>query len=124
MVNWNEINAFERFPKLSDELQNVGDTKTIVFCDEGVDVKAETLQRALNEKGVKNIKARDSIVFHVKSDGKDYEIWLSATSYTNLRELKQIRDDNNKTLVDAKVKVTRESKDDMTTSAFKFEKAD
>lgn len=123
MVDWNNVEGFDRYPKLTESLKEIGNSTEIVFLDEGKDVKAETLQNSLRDKGQKNIKARDSIVFHVKEGEQDKELWLSATSYSNLRELKKIRDENKGTLVDAKVKVTRVSKDDMTTSAFKFEKA-
>ena len=121
MVNWNEIGSFDRYPKLSDELTQVGDAQRVIFCDDGTDVPADKIQNAMKEKGVKNIKARDSIVFHVKAGGKDYEVWLSSTSYTNLRELKEIREKNHNTLIDAEVKIQRVSKDDMTTASFKFE---
>ena len=123
MVEWNNIGGFDRYPKITDELKEIDDSKTVIFLDDGKDVEAEILQKALIDKGQKNIKARDSIVFHVGCDGKDYEMWISATSYSNLRELKQIRDGNKNTLVDAKIKITRVSKDDMTISSFKFERA-
>lgn len=123
MVNWDSIGGFDRFPKLSEELKAVGDTRTVIFQDDGKDVSADILQTALKAKGQKGIKARDSIVFAVKCNQKDYEVWLSATSYSNLRELKQIRDSSNGTLKGAKVKISRVSKDDMSIAAFKYESA-
>ena len=120
MVDWDNIANFDRYPILSEELKEIGNTKTVKFLDDGKDVKAEILQESLKKRG---IKARDSIVFVVE-DGKDKkEVWLSATSYSNLKELKQVRDDNKGTLVNADVKVSRVSKGDMTEQAFKFEKA-
>ncbi len=125
MPKWDELDSFDRYDKLSDELNSVGDLATVVFQDDGRDVPSDVIQNALTSKGQKNIKARDSVVFHVKQDetNKDFEVWLSATSYTNLRELKAIRDANNGTLKDAKVQVKRMSKEDMTQTAFKFESA-
>lgn len=123
MVDWNNIQNFERFPNLAKDLENVGDSRTVKFLDEGEDIKAEVLQQALVQKGKKNIKARDSIMFVVEDKSEKKEVWVSATNYTNLRELKAIRDMNGNSLVNAMVKVTRASKDDMTESSFKFEKA-
>lgn len=124
MVDWDSMDSFERYSKVSDILKNVGDFSDVVFQDDGKEIKAETLQSALKAKGMKNIKARDSIIFVVKdSDGDNMELWLSASSYTNLRELKAIRDTNNKTLKGAKVHIERIGKDDMTKPSFKFTKA-
>jgi len=123
MVDWDKMEDFDRYGKLSDELKEVNDSMTVIFCDDGKDVNADIIQNALKEKGQKGIKARDSIVFHVKEGTKDYEVWLSATAYTNLRELKKIRDNNKGTLIDANVKVTRVSANDPDQPSFKFEAA-
>ena len=124
MVEWNNIGSFERFEKANDLLKEVGASMKIAFKDEGKDIAANVIQDALKNKGVKNIKARDTIVFHVKDrDNKDLELWLSKTSYTNLRELKAIRDDNKDTLIGAWAVMSRTAKDDMTKPSFKFEKA-
>lgn len=121
MVDWkNVMPLFDRFPKLSEQLKEIGDKANVVFMDDGKFVKSEVLANALKEKGKKNIKARDSEVFHVKSKGVSYELWLSATAFSNLRELKGIADENKGTLINALVTVERVSKGDMSTQAFKF----
>lgn len=123
MVDWKNVTTFDRFPKLSEQLKEIGNSVTVVFKDDGKSVSAEILGNALKEKGIKNVKARASEVFHVESKGKSYELWLSATAFSNLNELKGIADQNSGTLIGASVKVERVSKDDMTTQAFKFQKA-
>jgi hypothetical protein len=122
-VEWDKIGGFERYDKLNDILKSVGDKAIVTFLDDGKEVSAELLQSALKNKGMKNIKARNTIVFVCTNDAKKYEMWLSATAFSNLRELKAIRDANKNTLINAKVKVSRVSKDDMTQQAFKFESA-
>ena len=123
MPNWDEIGAFNRYPNLTADMKEVGNLKTVEFMDDGVDVSADKIQASFKAKDIKGIKARDSIVFRVKYAESDYEIWISATAYTNLRELKAIRDGNKNSLVGARVKVERVSKDDTTQPAFKFEGA-
>lgn len=121
-MDWKGIEKFDRFPNLSIGLQNVKDFAEVTFQGEEKEVPAEVIQKSLVEAGKKNIKARDSLVFHVKdSENKDYEIWISKTSYTNLRELAEIRENNKGKFEGAKVKITRISKEDMTQNAFKFE---
>lgn len=123
MVDWNQLDAFERHENLSKLLANEGDSKTAVFKDDGKDVKADVIQASFKEKGVKGIKARDTIVFVVDVAGKTYELWLSATNYTALRQLKAVREANGGTLKNAKCKITRSAKGDMTQSTFNFERA-
>ena len=122
MVDWNNVGTFDRYPNIADDMKEVGNVKEITFMDDGIDVNADLIQSSLKQKDIKGIKARDSIVFRVQFDEKDYEMWLSATAYTNLRELKKIRDENKGTLVNAKVKIERVSKDDATQPAFSFER--
>ena len=124
MVDWDNIGSFDRYPNLAEQLKEIGNEQKVKFLDDGKDVKAEIIQEALRQKGQKNIKARDSIVFHVQNikDNKDYEIWVSSTCYTILRVLKGIRDENKNTLIGAEAKIKRVSKDDMTQSAFEFSK--
>lgn len=125
MVDWDKVGNFDRYPNLAEQLKEVGNEKTVVFLDEGRDVDASVIQEALKQKGQKNIKARNSHVFHVKNkeDNKDYEVWISATSYSVLGVLKKVREENKNTLVNAVVKIKRVSKEDMTQSAFEFSKA-
>lgn len=122
MVEWDKVGDLERYPIL--ELKEIGDFSVVSFLDEGRDVSAELIQKSLKDKGQKGIESRDSIVFHVQdADKKGFEVWLSAKAYTNLGELKSIREANGNSLVFAKVKISRVSKSDHNKPAFKFEKA-
>ena len=121
-VDWDEVGSFERFDKLNDELKDIGNKCFVVFKDDGNKVDAEKIAAALKEKDVKGIKARDSMVFVVDNEGKDMEFWLSATAYTNLRQLKTIRDANDSTLVKAKAVISRVSKDNPSEPSFLIEK--
>lgn len=119
-IDWNSIGGFERYEKLNNHLQSVGDKMDVVFKDDGKLVGKDLLRDALKAKGLKNINAKDSYVFTVENAKVMYELWLSATSYSNLRELKIIRDRNNGTLTGAKVKVERVSKNDTEKASMKF----
>ena len=123
MVNWEEVGSFERFPKLNDKLKDVGQKAGVVFLDDGKTIGADVLQTAFKQKGVKGIKAKDTNVFVVTHNGEKHELWISATSYTNMNELKGIRNENGNTLVNAKVVVKRVSKDDPNNPSFQFSKA-
>ena len=123
IVDWNAIGDFERHPKLNDVLDTVGKSVNVKFMDDGKEIKADVLASALKAKGIKGIKAKDTIVFVVGNKNEKNELWLSATSYTNLQELKRIRTENGNTLLGAMVKVSRVSKDNPETASFKFERA-
>src|SRR3990167_6867433 len=116
-LDWDKIGGFDRHPKIA--LQEVGDTADVVFMDEGTEVSAEKLSEAFKAKGIKKIKAKDSIVFVVEQATEKKEVWLGAQNYSNLSELKKIRESNNNTLVGAKVKISRVSKDDPEVASLK-----
>jgi len=111
--------SFERYPKLNDELKQKGDSKTVVFLDDGKRISADVISVALKNKGIKGIKARDSIIFVVEDNKVKKELWIGATNYTNLRELAAIADN----LTGQKVKITRIAEKDPEQANLKFEKA-
>ncbi len=120
---WEGLNSFERFPKLNDELKKEGSTAKVTFLDEGKEIKADVISSVLKNKGVKGIKAKDSRVFTVEKDNVKYELWVGCTSFTNLRELADIRKKHGNTLIGAKVKATRISENDPEKPSMSFEPA-
>lgn len=123
MVDWNTLDAFNRHDNISKKLPNESNNGIFTFDDEGKEVKADVLGSAMKSKGIKGMKAKDSIVFIVENDKTKYELWLSATNFSALRELKAVRDANNNSLRGAKVRITRASKGDVMQSAYTFSKA-
>lgn len=123
MPNWDNVGNFERFEKLNDVLMNVGNSAVVVFMDDGRDVSKEVMQKSLKEKKIKGINARDSVVFRVQENKKNFEFWLSATAFSNLTELKIIRTANNNTLIGAKAKISRVSVRDPEQQSYKIESA-
>lgn len=127
MVEWEKILSFDRFPKLQQELlKNVGDSVVVIFTSEEKDIPAEMLKnKDIKTSSGTKVKPRDSVVWTVKevNTGKDYELWLSATNYTNLRELAKLRESNGGKFVGLRVKITRIAKGDPEQANLKFEKA-
>lgn len=127
MVEWDKITSFNRYPKLQQELlKNVGDSVVIVFTSEEKEIPADMLKnKDIRTATGTKVKPRDSIVWTVKNvaDNKDYELWLSATNYTNLRELAKLREENGNKFVGLKAKITRIAKGDPEQANLKFEKA-
>lgn len=123
-MEWEKVNKFDRYENLGTALCNVGDFATVTIVGEENEVSADVIQAALKNSGKKNIKARDSLVFHVvDSDKKDWELWVSKTAYSSLSELKQIREENNNKFDGAKMKIERVAKEDMDRASFVFAKA-
>ncbi|MEM2445736.1 MAG: hypothetical protein QW734_03675 [Candidatus Bathyarchaeia archaeon] len=127
MVDWDKITFFNRYPKLQQELlKNVGDSVVVVFVSEEKDIPAEMLKgREIKTATGTKVKPRDSVVWIVRNiaDNKEYELWLSATNYTNLRELAELRKQNGNKFTGLKVKITRIAKGDPEQANLKFEKA-
>ena len=123
MVDWDGIGGFERYPKLMDGLKDIGDVAYVKFLDEGREVNADIIQKALKDKGQKNIKARDSLVFVVLEENEKKELWVSRSSHTNMNELKAIRAKHGNAFKGALARIERISKDDMAKQSFKFEAA-
>lgn len=121
MVEWKGIEVFERFKNLSKMIPNVADSIVVRFVDNGSFVSANKLGIAFKAKGIKDIKPVDSHVFIVESAGERYEIWLKATNYTNLGELKIIAEKENYSLVGVVVRITRVALRDVNIASFKFE---
>lgn len=120
MVDWNVMDSFEKHPSINSELKEVGNNKLILFMDEGKDVSADVLASANKAKGIKGVKAKDQIVFTVKSDNAVYSLWISAQNYTNLKELKKVRDSNGGKFSGARCKVQRVSKGETDKASFSF----
>jgi len=122
---WENVGGdFERHEKLNDQLSEIGAVVEVVALDDGKTVTADKLKEAMNKKGIKGIKPKDSVVItcEEKESKKKFEFWLSASNYTNLGELKTIRTANKDTLVGASFRVTRVSKNDTEKAAFAITK--
>jgi len=103
-----QVQDFERFPKLREEMKNKGDSVVVTFVTEEKTVEADVVKAALERKGIDNIKATKSIVIVAeKEDGERREIWHKVTDFTALKQLKVIKDANSGTLKGARVEVTR-----------------
>jgi len=111
----------ERYPKF--KLEKLGESSIIKLLDEGTFVSAEVIQSAFKEKGIKGIKARDSLVFKVLDGQETKEFWVSRTNYTNIRQLADIRKANKNNLVDVLVKVEKVSENDPAKSTLEITKA-
>lgn len=114
--------AFERHPKVNDVLSNVGDKLDVVFKDNGKLIEANVIANVLKEKKIKGVQARDSMIFVVldEKSKSNMEMWLSASSWSNLAQLRAIRDKNNGTLVGARVKIERVEKENPDKASFDF----
>jgi len=119
-IDWENIAIFERFPKLNDELQEVGSKAKVKFMDDGTLVDSAKISEAMKMKGIKGIKPRDSYVFVVESNGNKKEFWLSATAYTNLAELKALREKKG-TLIGVEALIERVSSKDPSQPAFRIQ---
>lgn len=122
MVNWKETNIFERFENLSGQIPDVGNSVVGTFLDDGNFVSADKLGIAFKAKGIKEIRPVDSHVFVVELKRNKFEVWIKATNYTNLGELKLIAEKNNNSLIGATVKITRVALRDVNTASLKFER--
>jgi len=116
---WN-FPDFERYPKV--ELKSKGDEVIVGFEDDGKMVSAETLKKVMKEKKIP-YTPRDSIVFVVTEDDEKKELWISATNYSALKELKTIRAENNDDMTGAIVRITRIAENQPNEPNYTFEKA-
>jgi len=114
------LSSFERYPKITELVKNVGDKVELVGCDDGSEVPADRIAARYKDTGQKGIKAKDSNVFVVEHEGKQYELWLGATNWTALRQLKEIRDNNGDTLLKAKFTIEKVSENDPEKSTYEF----
>lgn len=117
---FDQVVSFERYPKL--KLEKVGAKARVRFINEGNFVSAESIQSVFKDKGVKGIKARDSLVFNVEKDGETFEFWVSRTNYTNIRQIGDIRNANNNSLIDLSVTIEKVSENDPTKSTYEITK--
>lgn len=118
---WDNVSGdFEKHPTLNADLKKVGDKKTVKALDDGKEVKAATLKKANETAGRKDIVAKDSIVVTVQDGEEKRALWLGATNFTNLNELKEIRDANGGTLEGAEFTVERVSEGDVTKAALQI----
>ena len=99
--------SFERHPRMDSELKEKGQIAEVIFCDDGREISAETLKASMEKKRIENIKAIDSMVFVINWGEDKYELWLKKTQFTNIAELKKIREENGGKLAGAKVKIER-----------------
>ena len=106
---WDNIETFQRHPKLRDEMQREGDERIVTFLSDGKVVDEDVIKAALARKNLDRIKSSKSVVFVVEKeeDEEKREIWHRITDFTVLGQLKKIKEANNGTLVGAKVKVKR-----------------
>lgn len=111
-----DIQVFDRFPKLNDELKEKGASKTVTFLDVGREVDEATLRKS----GAKF--PRNSIIYVVEDNGEKKEFWIGASNFSNLRELKDIRDASGGSLENVKVKITRIEVQAQDKPNWKFEK--
>lgn len=123
MVEWEKLESFERHEKINNILKKIGDYAVVEFLDNGKDVSADIISIAQKAKGIKGIKARDTVVFNIKTADGIMELWLSASNFSALRELSLIKKSSNNTLVGCKVRIERQSKDDTEKSALSFKMA-
>lgn len=124
-VPWNTIGGnFESHPSANQNLKKKGDSISIEFVDDGSLVTKEQIKQARDKKGSKStVPPSDNYVFTV-TDLKTKEtksLWMKTTMYTNLGELKEIREANNNTLVGAKAKITKVQTGDATRPSLKIE---
>lgn len=91
---WDSVSVFERFPKLNSEMKEVGKKVEVVCEDDGHVVPASQMSEAYKKKGVKGIKAQDTLVLVVSQNGEKKEFWVNLKSFSLLRELKKIRESN------------------------------
>ena len=121
---WDSIKDFERHEKLNREMRTAGESRTVVFMDDGKLVDAATIENAYQQKGLTGIKPKRCMVFVVKDNDQKKEFWLNETCYSSLRELRAIREQNNGSLAGAAVKITRTAVNDPKVSNWKFEEAE
>ena len=118
-MDWDKIVEFERYPNISNVISKPGDSINAVFLDDGRVVTADILQAAMLRKGVKGIRAEDSVVFVMETGKNDkLELWIKQKNFSMLIDLKKIRDANASNLKGAKVKITREAVGDVKTSSY------
>ncbi len=101
-VDWDSFSDFERHPKL--DAMKVGDKITGIFEDDGNFVSKDVLKEA----GAKH--PRDSIVLVMTVDGEKKEFWVSSKAFSQLRQLKRLKEENAGTLKGLKVVIERVSK--------------
>lgn len=114
--NWDELEQeqaqYERYPYITDFLKDIGANITVTFEDDGNVVEKEKISGSL---------AKDSVVFIVYTETKKFEVWLKRTNYTNLGQLREIRKNNNNSLVGVKIYIERIAKNDPMKPSLKFE---
>ena len=106
---WDQIETFQRYTKLRDEMQKEGDEKIVTFLTDGKVVDEDIIKAALARKDLSNIKPSKSVVFVVEKEENEEkrEIWHKITDFTALGQLKNIKEANQGTLVGARVRVKR-----------------
>lgn len=120
---WDKLGGFEKHPKLTEKYcQKIGDKVDVVFLDNGSTVDAEKVAAALKKAKKKGIQAKDSIVFVVETNAEKFDFWVGATNYSILNQLKTIRNENNNTLIGAKVRIEKVSENDTEKSSLSVKK--
>jgi len=113
----------ERYPKLNDEMREVGDKKTLkIKSKEPNKVSKAVIEKARQKEG-KNLDfpARDSYNLVLEGDGEIWEFWFSTTAYSILKELKAVKEANDGVLEDTKICIERVAVGDPTRSNWKIE---
>ncbi len=100
-VDWDSFSDFERHPKL--DVMKVGDKVAATLEDDGNFVSKDVLKEA----GAKH--PRDSIVLVMTVDGEKKEFWISSKAFSQIRQLKRLKEENAGTLKGLKVEIERVS---------------
>lgn len=123
-VDWNKYEGtFEKLPSVNDDVKTLNAEAVVTFEDDGKLIDSATMEKALRNAGKTNQKGRDTFVFKVDAKGAKKSLFVPATGYSNMRELKSIRDANKGTMKGAKAKITRISVNDIKQASLKFEAA-
>lgn len=120
---WDNLpKSFEVHSKVEEEMKDLGESRIFVFLNDGKPVSKEVIAKALERKGIDHIKPQDSLVFNIEDEnGVVWDHWKKVTCYSDLNQLKAIKQANNNTLKGAKVKITRVAVGDKTRSNWKYE---
>jgi len=121
---YDKVSSFERYPRLNNILSDVKMNKKIKFESDGNVVSADKIIDSMKKNGIKpKFKVRDSIVYVVSEGLERFEFWISKENYTNLREIKSLKENNKNNLVGVTATITRINKDDASNTSFRVEPA-
>lgn len=124
-IDWDQVGGnSQTYPSVNSNLKKKGDKVEIEFIDDGNKVDKDVIKAAREKKGIKSkVPPSDSYVFTVKdlNSKETKSFWMKTTQYTNLKELAEIREGNNDTLVGAKAKIEKVQSGDPSRPSLKIE---